>query len=306
MNIHFAPIQGHTTAPYRYYHSQLYTPASVYYTPFIRLEKDDLRKRDRRELSSEMNEGINVIPQIIFRDVRELERLVDMVSETGAVRIDLNMGCPFPLQTGKGRGAAVIGNRELAESIVRLTEDKPEIEFSVKMRLGMNEPYEWKETLPILNRARLSHVTVHPRVARQQYSGIPDMKAFEEFYEQCELPLVYNGDLRTPEQFYGTPEKFPRLAGVMAGRGLLARPSLTSEINTGEEWDRVKRIDMLLRFHRQLNDHYTSTLCGDSQVLDNLKSFWEYLEDEIGRKPWKSIRKASNMAKYVSAVAMID
>lgn len=306
MDIHFAPIQGHTTAPFRYYHSKLYTPASVYYTPFIRLEKDGLRKRDERELTSDLNAGVNVIPQIIFKNEEELTKLVDIVSSTGADKIDLNMGCPFPLQTGKGRGAAVIGNRELAEAIVRLTLENPDIEFSVKMRLGMNNPDEWKESLPVLNKARLSHITLHPRIARQQYNGSPDLDMFEEFYNQCELPLVYNGDLCRPEQFAEIMERFPELAGVMAGRGLLARPSLTSEITSGEEWPREKRIETLLRFHRHLSDYYSSTLCGDSQVLDNLKSFWEYSEDEIGRKPWKAIKKASNMAKYVSAVAMID
>ena len=52
-------------------------------------------------------------------------------------------------------------------------------------------------------------------------------------------------------------------------------------------------------------DHYRETLCGDHQILSKIKPFWEYAEAEIGRKPWKMISKASNMAKYQSAVAMI-
>ncbi len=61
----------------------------------------------------------------------------------------------------------------------------------------------------------------------------------------------------------------------------------------------------MLKFHRDLLHHHESTLCGDSQILSKIKPFWEYAEAEIGRKPWKAIKKASNMAKYHSAVATI-
>ena len=60
-------------------------------------------------------------------------------------------------------------------------------------------------------------------------------------------------------------------------------------------------------FHDALLDHYRESLVGgDHQVLDKIRPFWEYAEAEIGRKSWKAIRKASNMAKYETAVASID
>ena len=61
----------------------------------------------------------------------------------------------------------------------------------------------------------------------------------------------------------------------------------------------------MLKFHRELLHHYESTLCGDAQILSKIKPFWEYAEAEIGRKPWKGIKKASNLAKYHSVVASI-
>ncbi len=61
----------------------------------------------------------------------------------------------------------------------------------------------------------------------------------------------------------------------------------------------------MLSFHRNLLDYYSSTLCGETQLISKIKPFWEYAEDEIGRKAWKAIKKATNLAKYHSAVAMI-
>jgi hypothetical protein len=61
----------------------------------------------------------------------------------------------------------------------------------------------------------------------------------------------------------------------------------------------------MLRFHRLLLNHYSETLCGDSQILSKIKPFWEYAEEEIGHSAWKAIKKAVNIAKYHSAVAKI-
>lgn len=324
MKIEFAPVQGHTDSAYRDTHAAIYGSADEYYTPFIRKEKEGIRPRDLRDAADALRSGETdlplVTPQIIFRDDEELSFLVENLHKEGHRRIDLNMGCPFPLQTAKGRGAALAGYAEMARRVAEITEQYPDIRFSVKMRLGLKDPDEWKQTLPELNKARLDHITLHPRVAAQQYGGSVDLSRFRDFLEMSANPVIYNGDILSPSLSAPDTEEeddvisadwyrfreHPRFAGIMIGRGLLGRPSLAAEIRDGEEWDREKRLRKMLDFHRRLLHHYSDNLCGDSQVLSKIKPFWEYAEREIGRKPWKAIKKASNMAKYRSAVAMIE
>lgn len=305
MIYHAAPVQGHTDAAYRHFHSEVYGNDCRYHTPFIRIEKGELRTKDEKDLDSPLNEGLDLTPQVIFRNHEELSSLVSLISAKGATAIDINMGCPFPLQTSKGRGAATVADPHAAEAVERVVGDNPDITFSVKMRLGMSDPDEWKGLLPVLNRLDLAHVTLHPRVAKQQYGGEVDLERFAEFLAKSRNPVVYNGDLKTPADIACVVDKFPGVAGIMTGRGLLGRPSLIREYTSGEEWDISKRTETMLRFHRLLLSHYESVLCGDHQLISKISPFWEYAEDEIGRKAWKSIRKASNMAKYHSAVAMI-
>lgn len=304
--IYIAPVQGHTDAAWRHFHQEVYGGENRYFTPFIRCDHGELRKQDLRDYTSGLNDGLDLEPQVIFRDMAELDILLRSLSEAGARRVNLNMGCPFPLQTGKGRGAGFLGNREEIAKLRDTLLQRPELSCSVKMRLGYDDPQEWRNVIEVLNSLELRHVDVHPRVARQQYGGELHLDQFEEILKESRNPVVFNGEIKTPSDIGEIAAKYPGIEGVMTARGVLGRPSLAAEHAEGREWRRDERIAAMLEFHRRLLRHYTETLCGEAQVLAKIKPFWEYAEAEIGRKAWKSIRKATNIAKYHSAVALID
>ena len=306
MKYYFAPVQGHTDAAYRHFHNMCYFPADVEYTtPFIRLEKGTLRNKDFKDLSSPLNDNINLVPQIIFRDKDELQKLVTLIKENGAKRIDLNMGCPFPLQTGHKRGAATIAREDLAKDVADIINENKEISFSVKIRLGLNDPKEWHTLLPFLNTTELDHLTVHPRVAKQQYGGELNLDEFSLILNESKNPVVFNGDLKSPEDVKEIINMFPDLKGIMIGRGALARPSIFNEIQEGNEWNREKRIEVIKKFHDRLYNHYSEVLQGETQLLSKIQPFWEYSEDEIGRKAWKLINKAKTISKYRTALVNV-
>lgn len=304
MKLYAAPMQGHTDAPFRHFHASIYGEADAYFTPFVRIERGDFRQRDIRDLKSELNENHFLIPQIIFNSVEEFDRLVGAVIDTGHRSVDLNIGCPFPMQTNHGRGADVIRNQALFKAICTKIKSTDDISFSLKMRPGLKERDEWKGIISEINDTPFSHVTFHPRVATQKYSGEIDFESFDDFSKVCIHPIIFNGDITTPEQITELKSKYPSLAGIMVGRGLLARPSLFAEIKS-YEWNKDKRIDMMLKFHDILKDWYSQRLCGDAQLLAKMKAFWEFAEPEIGRKLWKAIKKATTIAKYTSAVSAI-
>lgn len=306
MNIYIAPVQGHTDAAWRHFHHNVYGGDNRYFTPFIRCDHGELRKQDIRDYTSELNSGLDLEPQVIFRDMEELEILLENLEKAGADRVNLNMGCPFPLQTGKGRGAGFLGRQEEIDRLAETLGRHDSLSYSVKMRLGYDDPKEWHNVMNVLNSMSLRHVDVHPRVARQQYGGDLHLDEFAEILKESRNPVVFNGEIKTPEDIGSVMSRYAGLDGVMVARGVLGRPSLAAEYAGGNEWTREERLDKMMKFHRELLDHYTETLCGETQVLSKIKPFWEYAETEIGRKPWKAIKKATNIAKYHSAVAMIS
>ena len=300
--IHFAPLQGYTDDVYRRIHHELIGGIETYYTPFLRMEGGGVRTKDMRDIRPVFNEGIPVVPQIILKTMKEFDYLTSVVEEKGYTRIDINMGCPFPLQAKHGRGAGLLAHtdiiREMADSIARRTH----LKFSVKMRLGWEDKDEWRAVLPILNDTPLTQITLHPRIGTQQYKGAVDMEAFSEFYKQCKHPLIYNGDVTTVEGIRSVEKEYPRLAGVMMGRGLLARPSLAVEYATGEALPWEKRRVQLHDFHDRLKAHYETTVNSEAQLHGRLRLFWEYMEEELGRKLYKKIMKAGNLKNYLAAV----
>ena len=303
--IHFAPLQGYTDDVYRRIHHELMGGIHTYYTPFLRMEGGGVRSKDMRDIRPEFNEGVPVVPQIIVKSMKEFEFLTKIVEEKGYGRVDINMGCPFPLQAKHGRGSGLLAHVDIVEEMAKAIASKCELKFSVKMRLGWENTDEWRPVLDILNEIPLEQITLHPRIGTQQYKGTVNMEAFDEFYALCKHPIIYNGDVTSIIDIQNLEEKYPKLAGVMIGRGLLTRPSLASEYVTGVELSWEKRRPVLLDFHDRLKAHYETTANSEAQVHSRLRLFWEYMEEELGKKVYKKIMKAGNLKNYLNAVREI-
>ena len=283
-----APLQGLTEAAWRSEHFRLFGERQgdvEYFTPFIRVEKGEVRARDLRDYASELNQGMKLTPQIIFRDAEEWKLLVDKLTEAGATRIDMNMGCPFPPQVGKGRGAGMLLRPETVAQIAEVMERYVgSLEFSVKMRLGVKDPSDALKVVDILNSMPLRHVTVHPRTASQQYKGellLDDMAAFTS---KLRHPVIFNGEVLTPADIHALASRYD---GVMVGRGLLRRPALFAEYRGGVDMTAAESEAAWMGLIKATASALGQRLCGDSQLRDKMKPYWEYVPDSMDRKTVK-------------------
>ncbi len=301
--IHFAPLQGYTEAFYRNAHATYFGGIESYYTPFIRLEKGGFRNKDVREIEPGNNRVPHIIPQLLASSLEKAEAILALFIEKGYQEVDINLGCPFPLLAGRHNGSGILPYPEEVESLLSLVKKYPQISFSVKMRLGWENPEECMRLLPILNELPLRQVTMHPRVGKQQYKGEVNLEAFAAFMEACRHPLIYNGDIRKLEDIHRIQEQFPALAGIMIGRGLLANPALAWEYKEKSQLTPDELRQKVQMLHTSVYEQYTERLQGgDAQLLSKMKPFWEYLLPEADRKLLKAIHKSSNLSKYNQAV----
>lgn len=302
--IHFAPLQGYTDFVYRNFHEKIFGGVDYYYTPFIRLEQGELRKKDLKDILPENDLTKNLVPQVIVKDIYELDTLVSVISGMGYGHIDINMGCPFPMQVKKGRGAGLLPKTDLVREICDFINAKTNLDFSIKMRLGSENADECMQLLPVLNSTRLKHIAVHPRIAKQQYKGELNIDQFQAFLDASRNPVVFNGELKSVDDIEKISKAYPSLAGIMIGRGLLTRPSLASEYKNCSLLNDDELLCCIMKLHDGVFAHYAESLQGDSHLLMKMKTFWEYLEELIGHKRYKLIKKAVNVAKYNAALQL--
>lgn len=302
--IHFAPLQGCTEAFYRNAHATCFGGVETYYTPFIRLEKGGFRKKDIREIEPANNQVPHLIPQLLASSLEKAEAILGLFIEKGYQEADINLGCPFPLLAGRHNGSGILPYPEEVESLLSLVKNYPQISFSVKMRLGWENPEECLRLIPFLNELPLRQVTMHPRLGKQQYKGEVDLKTFATFMEACQHPLIYNGDIHNVEDIERIHEQFPTLAGIMIGRGLLANPALAWEYKEKCRLTPDELRKKVHTLHTSLYNQYENQLeGGDAQLLNKMKALWEYLLPEADRKLLKAIHKSTSLSKYNQAAS---
>lgn len=299
-----APMEGLTTYVYRNSFQKYYGGIDYYYTPFISPHKDKtLNAKEINEILPEHNQGLKVIPQILTNSSADFIKTVEQIREYGYREVNLNFGCPSGTVTSKKKGSGILSDLYLLETFLDEIFAKGDIDISIKTRIGFYEEEEWKEIFEIYQKFPWKRLIIHPRVREDYYKGEPRRNVFESAYEVCPDRLVYNGNIFSVESLKECEEAYPKLEGIMLGRGLLAYPNLINEKTNHESYDRKK----LKAFHDEILEAYKEIQSGDRNILYRMKELWFYLAKSFEPMPRleKEIRKAQRCSEYESIVKQI-
>ncbi len=261
LNIYFAPMEGITDGILRRAHHEIFGGIDVYGLPFHKLtHTQTLLTREKRDIDPKENEGMNVLPQALTRDAGQMTAWLRYVRDLGYPAADLNIGCPSPTVTRRGRGSGMLQDPDaLRRFLDAVFADLP-LPLSVKTRIGYQSPGEWPELLEILRAYPFDHVTVHVRTAAEQYTGGIHPEAFDLAAEKKLKHGIYNGSLRTVRDVRELTERFPDLYGIMIGRGLLADPSLARQIRGGPSASEEELSRWYGALYRGWTERFSATL----------------------------------------------
>jgi len=306
--IYQAPLQGFTDFTFRKVFSEIFGGVDKYFIPYLSYGKGrEIKKSSLKEVFPENNTAQPVVPQVLFSDFQELIDLIMLLANYGYTEINLNLGCPYPMATNKGRGAAWLEKPEaLNEILMQLYQQELNVKFSVKMRAGMTNDQDFRAISDVLNQYALTEVIFHPRTASQMYDGKANPLLFTEMMSLVKHPLVYNGDVATEADFQELKNSFPEQAGWMIGRGLLIDPSLPLKLK-GQITEPKELLRKKKEFHDRLLDSYSSRLEGSGHILMKMNQFWTYFSEsfENPHKVMKLVKKSGSMLKYNAAVVEI-
>lgn len=224
----------------------------------------------------------------------EAAKVVDQ--QTNADIIDINMGCPVPKITKCDAGAKWLLDPNKIYEMVAAVTDVVQKPVTVKMRMGWDDEHIFAvENARAVERAGGKAVALHGRTRVQMYEGTADWDIIKQVKESVSIPVIGNGDVKTPEDAKRLLE-MTKADGVMIGRAALGNPwmlyrtvqfletgKLAPEPNPREKIDVcMLHLDRLIDLKgervaiREMRKHiawYVKGMRGASKIKDQINQF---------------------------------
>lgn len=144
--------------------------------------------------------------------------------EAGCDLLDINMGCWVPKVCKTGAGAALLKDPDLAETIVKRVVQAVKIPVTVKVRAGWDYSlFAAPDLAKRFQDAGAQMITLHARFAKQGFEGEADWRLIQAMREAVRVPLIGNGDVKTPENARRMLAE-TGCDGVMVGRAAISNP----------------------------------------------------------------------------------
>lgn len=307
MRYSFAPMEGITGFVFRNVHAQCFPGTDRYFTPFLTVNQNrSFKTKEKKDISPDNNRNVRLIPQVIANKPGDFVWAVRYMEDLGYSEVNLNLGCPSPTVLRQHRGAAMLERPDdldafFDESFSLLGSDP--VHISVKMRAGYSSFQEMEELVPIFNRYPFSEIILHPRTAKEAYSGKADREVYKNAAAAIHHPMTYNGDIQSGADLEDVLAKVPQTDSVMIGRGLLVNPALVRELQGGQKLEKAE----LKSYHDELLASYCEEFHQDRTVLFRMKELWSYMGRKINageqdERLKRNIKKADRIEEYRLAV----
>jgi tRNA-dihydrouridine synthase B len=167
--------------------------------------------------------------QLLGKDADILVRAAERVQRLGADIVDLNMGCPMPKITAKGKGAALMRDVMGTALLLRALRKALDVPFTIKIRGGWDDEHvNAVEVAQMAESEGVDAITVHPRTRSQRFTGKAPWTIIGEVVNAVRIPVTGNGDV-------GSMAEAQRMMAetgcqsVMIGRRALGRPWVFDE-----------------------------------------------------------------------------
>jgi tRNA-dihydrouridine synthase B len=209
--------------------------------------------------------------QIFGSEPEVMAEAAQMVEDAGADLVDVNFGCPVKKVTKTGAGAMLLEDPARASKIVSTVAEAVSVPVTVKMRRGLEDGSRTcLELGPRLVEAGASSLTLHPRSARQMYTGEADHSLTAELASRVDVPVIASGDVTSRARAQAILAS-SGAAAVMVGRAAQGNPWALRDIIEGqtEPPTREELVAELILFMRA-----TVRELGEKRATGFLKKFY--------------------------------
>jgi tRNA-dihydrouridine synthase len=168
--------------------------------------------------------------QLVTADEHTVEPAMKKLCEFQAQGIDLNLGCPAPLQKRLGAGLSLTENQTQMCKVLRRLRACTDLPVSVKIRLGDNLNAEKLTALcHLLEDEGVDLITIHARLNGEKFCRRPRWEAVGAIRHAVTVPVLINGGIFSVDDARRSLEQ-SGADGVMIGRGAVEKPCLCADV----------------------------------------------------------------------------
>jgi nifR3 family TIM-barrel protein len=217
--------------------------------------------------------------QLLGKSPEPLAEAAARCEAMGADVVDLNMGCPVPRITGKGKGAALMRDIPGTARILRAMRTAIRVPLTVKIRGGWDDTHlNAVEVARMAEAEGVDAITVHPRTRSQMFTGKAPWTIIAEVVDAVRIPVTGNGDVRSTTDARRMVAE-TGCGSVMIGRGALGRPWVFDETYDAlpPSAQRAYRERVIARHVALIREH-----CHERYALTQLKKHLSWYTEGLG------------------------
>jgi nifR3 family TIM-barrel protein len=189
-----------------------------------------MRETKRKRYLTYYDDEHPIAAQLFGSNPETLADSARIVQDAGFDIVDLNLGCPAKRVVACNGGSGLLKDLPQIERIFKAIRAAVTIPFTVKFRMGWNDAHIVCVDLAKLAEDNgLNACALHARTREDGYTGQARWEYIAAVKDAVKIPVIGNGDIRTPEDAAAMVEK-TNCDAVMIGRTAPANPWIFRQI----------------------------------------------------------------------------
>ena len=188
------------------------------------------REAKRKRYLTYYDDEHPISAQLFGSKPESLAESARIIEDAGFDLVDLNLGCPAKRVVSCNGGSGLLRDLPLIETIFKAVRAAVSIPFTVKFRMGWSDAHiVCVELARMAEDCGLNAVALHARTREDGYTGQARWEYIAAVKDAVRIPVIGNGDIRTPEDAAAMVEA-TNCDAVMIGRAAPANPWIFRQI----------------------------------------------------------------------------